>query len=72
MRRAPVQVKAVVCESNIHFRELVELQPGDILLLGKKIREPMDVLVNGQFCFQAYPARQQNKMALVITEEIEI
>lgn len=72
VRRAPVLVKAVICAASLHFRELVELEPGDVLLLGKKIREPMDVLVNGQFCFQAYPACQDGKAALVITEQQEI
>ena len=72
VRRAPVLVKAVVCSATIHFRELVELAPGDVLLLGKKIKDPLDVLINGQFCFQAYPACQQGKAALVITEQQEL
>jgi len=72
VRRAPVLVSAVVCETTLNFGEMVELEPGDILMLGKKIREPMDVLVNGQLCFQAYPAAQNGKLALMITEPEEI
>lgn len=72
VRRAPVVVRAVLCSASIQFRQLVELAPGDILLLGKKIQEPMDVLANGQFCFQAYPASQNGKAALVITQPQEI
>lgn len=72
VRRASVLVSAVVCETTLDLGAMMELEPGDILLLGKKVHEPMDVLVNGQSCFRAYPAARNGKLALVITEAEEI
>lgn len=68
LRGAPVSVCAQVSTDMIGLGDLAQLEPGDVLVLNKKVRTPMDVLLNGRPCFHAFPAEQKGKLALVITE----
>jgi flagellar motor switch/type III secretory pathway protein FliN len=62
----PVEVTARLCTSSIRMEDLMHLEAGDVLVLGKKIEEPADVLLNNRLCFQAWPAECEGKQALVI------
>jgi flagellar motor switch protein FliM len=50
------------------FEEIVSLQPDDILLLDKKIDEPLDVVVDGVTVLRGSLAKSTGKYATVITE----
>lgn len=67
VNKAPIRVTARMCTSSIELDDVINLQPGDMLLLEKKIGEPFDVLLNNQRCFKAFPATLSGKYALVIT-----
>ncbi|MGH2272614.1 FliM/FliN family flagellar motor switch protein [Anaerohalosphaeraceae bacterium U12dextr] len=62
----PVEVTAQLCTGSVRMEELMHLEVGDVLVLGKKIQEPADVLLNNRLCFQAWPAACEGKQALVI------
>ncbi len=62
----PVEVTAQLCTSSIRMEDLMHLEAGDVLVLGKKTEEPADVLLNNRLCFQAWPAVCEGKQALVI------
>lgn len=68
LRGAPVSVCAHVATDMIGLGDLAQLEAGDVLVLNKKVRTPMDVLLNGRSCFRAFPADHKGKLALVITE----
>jgi flagellar motor switch protein FliM len=40
------------------IRQLVDLEPGQILMLPKSAREPIDLNIAGKPMFLAYPVRQ--------------
>jgi len=50
------------------FEEIVSLQPDDILLLDKKIDEPLDVVVDGVTVLRGSLAKSTGKYAAVIKE----
>jgi len=64
----PVEVTAQLCTSSIRMEDLMHLEPGDVLVLGKKTEEPAEVLLNNRLCFQAWPAGCDGKLALVIAQ----
>lgn len=64
--RVPVTVTGRLCTASIELDDIMNLQKGDLLLLGRKIAKPMDVLLNGNKCFQAFPASYYGKYALVV------
>ncbi|HOM60738.1 MAG TPA: FliM/FliN family flagellar motor C-terminal domain-containing protein [Anaerohalosphaeraceae bacterium] len=68
LRQVPVSVCATLDTAVVGLGDLAQVEAGDVLLFGQKIRRPLQVLLNGRPCFYAYPAQQQGKLALVIAE----
>ncbi|HUS71958.1 MAG TPA: FliM/FliN family flagellar motor C-terminal domain-containing protein [Sedimentisphaerales bacterium] len=68
MQEMPVSVVAQVASAVLPFGEIVSLRPNDILLLDKRIDEPIELIVNGQRAFLARPAKSAGKHAVLITE----
>lgn len=52
-RRIPVQLTLEVDSVEIMLGELLDLNPGEVLPLDKKLGEPLDVKVNGQLLARA-------------------
>jgi flagellar motor switch/type III secretory pathway protein FliN len=69
MRETPMQVTALLSSSLITLNDLLTLETGDIIMLDRKICEPVDVLVNGQPCFCAWPALHAGCRAVVVADE---
>ncbi len=46
----------------------MSLEVGDILLLGKKVNESIELIVSGRTAFRGRPAKSAGKHAVVITE----
>jgi flagellar motor switch protein FliM len=66
---ARVEVIARVTNSKISLNNVMNLVPGDILVLDKKTVAPLDLLVNRRPCLRAFPARSSNKYAVVIAPQ---
>lgn len=64
----PVEVTAQLCTSTIRMEDLMRLEQGDVLVLGKKTDEPAEVLLNNKLSFQAWPANCEGKLGLVIAQ----
>ena len=71
MHEAPVRVAAQLCSASISLNDIMNLQKDDILLLDKKIDDPVDVLLNEHISFKAYQAKSHGKHAVVITKQEE-
>ena len=68
MQEMPVSVVAQVASAVLPFGEIMSLRPNDILLLDKRIDEPIELIVNGQRAFRAWPAKSAGKHAVLIAE----
>lgn len=66
VHKVPIEVTARMCTASIELDDVMNLRSGDLLLLERKIAEPLEVLLNDQKCFKAYPATLAGKYALVI------
>jgi flagellar motor switch/type III secretory pathway protein FliN len=62
----PVRITAQLSMSSIRVEDLVTMDPGDVLVTDKRTNEPLDILVNGLFCFRAWPALCEGKFSLVV------
>lgn len=67
VNKVPIEVKARMCTASIELDDVINLKPGDLLLLERKIAEPLEVLLNNRQCFKAFPATLTGKYAIVIT-----
>lgn len=64
----PVTVIARMCSCSVELDDIMNLREGDVLVLNKKISQPIDILLNHRKCFGAYPASSFGKLAVVVAE----
>ncbi|MHC4524645.1 MAG: FliM/FliN family flagellar motor switch protein [Planctomycetota bacterium] len=55
--------------SMMAFQDILTLEKGDFVLLDHKVTTPLDVQINGQECFKAWPAQSAGRGAIVLTEQ---
>jgi flagellar motor switch protein FliM len=67
MQEAPMQVSAQLSSATMSLNDILSLETGDVIILERKIESPIDVLVNGQMCFRAWPARHNGRAAVQVT-----
>ena len=64
----PVTVTAQLDSSVLTLEEAMSLGVDDILLLDKKVNEPIEIIVEGRVLFRGRPAKCDGKYAVIITE----
>lgn len=69
MHGVPVELTARVSQATMPLNDVMNLEPGDILVLNKKTVTPLDLLVNRRPCFKAFCARSFGKYAVVIAPQ---
>jgi flagellar motor switch protein FliM len=63
-----VTIRATLASTTLTFQEILELSPGDILLLDKPVSGPAELILDGRTVFRGRPARSQGRYAVAITE----
>ena len=64
----PISIKAQLDSTVFTIEEAMNLGVGDILLLDKKVTEPIELIVEDMILFRGRPAKSAGKYAVVITE----
>lgn len=72
VQQMPVTVTARLASTTVSFREILDLSPGDILLLDKPIRESMELIINGTGVFSGRPVRSQGHYAVAIQRSEDV
>jgi flagellar motor switch protein FliM len=68
MQQMPVFITAQLASLVLTLREIMILEVGDILLLDKKVNEPVELVINGRTSLLGRPAKSAGKFAVVVTE----
>ena len=68
LQQVPVTVRATLISTTLTFQEILDLGPGDILLLDKPVDGPAELIANGRPIFRGRPAQSQGQYAVVILE----
>ena len=63
-----VRVTAQLAETELSFEDMMNLQVGDILLLGKKIDESIELIVDEQTVCYGWPVQSGGRYAVAISE----
>jgi flagellar motor switch protein FliM len=66
--KMPVSVTGQLASIILTFKEIINLQADDIILLDKKVDEPLDLIIDGRAFFHGKPAKSAGSFAVVITE----
>ena len=67
MSEVPIEVQARLNASPISLLELSELQPGDVVVLNHKAREPVTISAGGQDLLEGSVGQYNNSVALSVT-----
>ena len=68
MQQMPVSITAQLASTVLTLEEALNLEVGDILLLDKKVNEPIELITSGRTALLGRPAKSAGKYAVVITE----
>jgi len=68
LQQVPVTVRITLASTTLTFQEILDLGPGDILLLDKPVDGTAELIVNGRTVFRGRPAQSQGQYAAVILE----
>jgi flagellar motor switch protein FliM len=68
MQKMPVFITAQLASTVLTLKEIMNLEVGDILLLDKKVNEPIELITSGRTALLGRPARLAGKYAVVIEE----
>ena len=68
MQKMPIDITAQLASTVLTLKEIMSLEVGDILLLDKKVNEPIELITSGRTALLGRPARLAGKYAVVITE----
>lgn len=68
VHRMPVSITAHLGSMRLSFEEVLDLSPGDVLLIDKPLDEPVDLAIHGQVVFRGRPAQSGGQYAVFITE----
>lgn len=66
LKEVPVSLTVRLARTTLRFKDILDLRVGDIMLLGKKVSDPVEVLIGGKTVFQGRPAQSGGKQAVVI------
>ncbi len=68
IQQMPVCITAQLDSMVLTLEEIMSLEVGDILLLDKKVNEPIELITSGRTALLGQPAKLAGKHAMVITE----
>lgn len=68
LQQMPVTVTARLAATMVSVHEVLDLGPGDILLLDKPIHEMVDLVIEDRTAFRGRPARSEGQYAVLIGE----
>ena len=67
MQQMPVFITAQLASTTLTLKEIMSLEVGDVLLLDKKVSEPIELITRGRTALLGRPAKSAGKHAVVIT-----
>lgn len=68
VQKMRVCITAQLASTMLTFEQITNLRPGDILLLDKRVNEPIELIMDGRVFFRAQPAKSTGQYAAAITE----
>jgi len=70
LSRASLEVTGLLAETTITLRDLMTLQPGDLLLTETASNRPVTICVEGQKKYRAHLGRHSGKLALRVIDRV--
>ncbi len=70
--KVPMPISVNLGSAKLKGRDLMNLKPGDIIVLDKKISEPVSVLISGSPMFNGRPGKIKDHLFVKVNERINV
>ena len=67
LNKIPIEIDVLLGNANVAVSNLMNLVKGDVVVLDRKVNEPVEALIEGKVFFRGYPARSSNRYALAVS-----
>ena len=71
VERAPVDVRVELGKTVVSLRDLIALQPGDLVMFDKSVTEPLAATVNDREKFKVFPGVNRDKLAVRVSQIVQ-
>jgi flagellar motor switch protein FliM len=71
VERAGVDLRVELGKTVVSLRDLISLQPGDLVLFDKPVDQPLAVTVNDREKFKVFPGVNRDKLAVRVAQIVE-
>ena len=71
VERAPVDVRVELGKTVVSLRDLIALQPGDLVMFDKYVTEPLAATVNDREKFKVFAGVNRDKLAVRVSQIVE-
>ncbi len=71
VERAPVDVRVELGKTVVSLRDLIALQPGDLVMFDKAVTEPLTAMVNEREKFKVFPGVNRDKLAVRVSHIVQ-
>ncbi len=71
IERMHVNVTAQLAETQLAFNQILNLHADDILVLDKRVNEPIELKVDGRGVYRGWPAKSAGQYAVVFKENLK-
>jgi flagellar motor switch protein FliM len=68
VERVPMNIRVRLDSAEVTLRDAAAFEPGDVLLLGTRVGEPIDMIVSGKEIMVGLPVQYQGRYALQILD----
>jgi flagellar motor switch protein FliM len=66
LQKMPVTVTVQLVSTILAFREIVALQVNDVVLLDKKVDQPVDIIIDGRTVYHGWPVKSGGNYAVAV------
>jgi flagellar motor switch protein FliM len=71
VERAEIDLKVELGKTVVSLRDLIALQPGDLVLFDKPVSQPLVATVNEREKFKVFPGVNRDKLAVRVAQIVE-
>lgn len=71
VQEIPLLITGQLASTLLPFEEIMDLQVNDLLLLDKRVDQPVELIVDNQTIFYGHPVKSEGKYAVKITNQAE-
>jgi len=71
LNKIPIEVDALVGKATVAVSNIMGLVEGDVIMLDRKVNEPIEALIESKVFFHGHLAKSTNRYALAVSDMVE-